>query len=115
MADLFEYSPNAITNIKANEKQIRAAADAAKKEATKKMKRVGHKLTYPEIDDGVFQFVEMARQKRFPVRPNFILNVAAFLALKMGFPSFKASQGWYRRFCSRHDIYFKKLHGNFKS
>ena len=32
VADLFEYSPNAIIKIKANEKQIWAAVDAAKKD-----------------------------------------------------------------------------------
>ena len=118
VADLFKYSPNAIKKIEKNKDKIRAevgeAAATGREEMLKKKKRVGHKMTFPELDEGVFKFVEMARQKRFPIRPAFVLNVATFLASKLGFPTFKASQGWYRGFSSRHGIDFKKLHGNFK-
>ena len=116
MADLFSYTPNAIKKIEASKVQIKAEAaesEAVNDQVAMKKRRVGHKLTYPELDEGVFKFVEMAREKRFPVRPNFVLNVASFLASKLGLLNLKASQGWYRGFCSRHAIYFKKLHGNF--
>ena len=116
MADLFSYSLNAIKNIEASKVQIRAEAaesEARNDQVAMKKKRVGHKLTHPDLDEGVFKFVEMAREKRFPVQPNFFLNVASFLASKMGLLDFKASQGWYRGFCTRHAIYFKKLHGNY--
>ena len=114
VADVFGYSVQAVKKIEKNKDIIRttaAKASASNSKGVLKKKRAGQKLTFPELDEGVFQFVEMARQKRFPVRPNFVLNVATFLALKLGFPTFKASKGWYRAFCSRHEIHFGKLSG----
>ena len=118
LRDAFAIRERWNLTIEKNKEKIRAevgeAAAAGNEEMLKKTKRVGHKMNFPELDEGVFKFVEMARQKRFPNRPAFVLNVATFLALKLGFETFKASQGWYRGFYSRHGIDFKKLHGNFE-
>ncbi|GAV09616.1 hypothetical protein RvY_19121 [Ramazzottius varieornatus] len=68
-------------------------------------------LQFPQIDEQCLKFLKMAREKRIPVRPVFLMNVATFVASTLAIADFRCSWGWYDKFCGRHNVNLKQLHG----
>ena len=75
--------------------------------ARKKLRVAEHK----GVDDAVFQWFTNTRATNLPVNGPVPMEKADILAAKLGYPDFRASQGWLDRFKKRHNIVFKAVCG----
>ena len=68
-------------------------------------------VTYPEVDEGVWQFFCEARSKNMPVNGGLLKSEALDIAKTKGYQDFTASNGLLDAFVTRHQIKFSNLHG----
>ena len=108
MADEYGMTPEGVAKLHKSKSKIAAALKSG---ISPKQKKTSTNLRFPEIDKSALKFLNLARNKRIPVRPVFLMNVATFIASTLNIDSFKASWGWHAKFCRRHNINFKTLHG----
>ena len=66
--------------------------------------KAGQKLSYPkEIDDKVLEWVLCMRERHLPVSTRMLCD-KAFMPIKEHNPTFKASEGWARKFICCHRL-----------
>ncbi|XP_029656125.1 tigger transposable element-derived protein 6-like [Octopus sinensis] len=64
-----------------------------------------------KFGDQVFEIFQKLREDKVPISGPFIKKIALYTASKIGFDSFKASNGWLDRFKKRHELRFKLICG----
>ena len=71
-------------------------------------KGAGRPLKYPDIERELVDWFEKRRQARVRVTGKALKREALRLHEENGNQSFKGSAGWFRRFCKRHNIAFRR-------
>ena len=59
---------------------------------------------YQDVDDAVYEWYRLARERLVPVSGPMVQAEAVLLAKELGNESFKASNGWLQSFKQRHNI-----------
>ena len=59
---------------------------------------------YQDVDDAVYEWYRLARERLVPVSGPMLQAEALLLAKELGNESFKASNGWLQSFKQRHNI-----------
>lgn len=62
-------------------------------------------------DEALFMWFKQASAMNAPINRSILMTKANDLAKKMGEVNFNATDGWLTRWKDRHDIVYKKLHG----
>ena len=75
---------------------------------TRKRQRAGKSA---DIERALFRWFEQARAKGAPVNGPLLKEKAVSLAAALGVPDFEATNGWLYRWKERHNLSYKKLHG----
>ena len=78
----------------------------------RKRQRSGH---FPEIDSAIIKWIQASRDKCAMLSGSLIEAKADEFAAQLGFPYFKANDGWLGRLKKREGLVYKKLHGEGKS
>ena len=74
----------------------------------RKRKRTGKA---EDVEEALLRWFSHARTRQLPVSGPLLMEKAAQLAEGLGITDFKASVGWLERWKERHNIKFKKQHG----
>lgn len=86
-----------------NKTQLQAAPKSQKRKPG-----AGRPLRYPDIDTQLMRWFEERRECGVRVTGKSLRREALRLHMENGNQSFKASNGWYRRFKKRHNIVFRR-------
>lgn len=69
----------------------------------------------PDVDEALNEWFDIVTRRSIRVSGPMLKCKAEELAKKLGHDDFKATDGWLSRWKSRHDIKFKKVHGEKES
>eukprot|EP00171_Calliarthron_tuberculosum_P005173 IDg5173t1 len=116
----FQISSRTVTKLRKEGPMLKEIAEKAGRNLQSKTVR---DPAFPEIDDNVCQFIDMARQANVPVTKDIIREKALLFRDEMlkkadlspparaRWESFNASSGWCSKFTKRHAIVSITLHG----
>ncbi|XP_064479166.1 tigger transposable element-derived protein 4-like [Ornithodoros turicata] len=66
---------------------------------------------YPEVEVALLEWLKNARSANLPVHGPVLIAKAEALALQLGMPDFKCSNGWLERFKKRHAVRSTPING----
>ncbi|KFM63964.1 Tigger transposable element-derived protein 4, partial [Stegodyphus mimosarum] len=95
-----------------NELQEEWAQSEGRKGPSKERKREGKD---PDVDESLNEWVAIVTGRAMRVSGSVLKCKAKELAKKLSHDDFRATDGWLSRWKSRHDIKFKKAHGEKES
>ena len=100
MASFFKCGKTQIQRILQKKDEIMAAYEANQSESRKR----NHPSQFDEIDEAVYQWYSLARQRQVPVTGPMLQEEALKIAEALGNEVFKASNGWLERFKCQHNL-----------
>ena len=113
LAELFKIPRSTLNRLISNEEQLRSRWGEVSrngKESTKKLKRL-RKGKDPEVDTALNDWFETVTSRGQKLSGPMLKEKAEDLAKKLGNHSFVATEGWLSRWKARHQIKYKRAHG----
>lgn len=108
IAESFHIPKTTLSTIIRNKIRITEAFEQSKFEPGRKRLRTA---AHEDLEDALIKWISQARSLNTPLSGSLLLEKADCLAQKLGYSTFKCSNGWLERFKIRHNITFKKVYG----
>ena len=100
LAEIFSCGRTQVQLILKKKDEIQAEFEANAPESRKR-----HRGTqFDEVNEVVYKWYTLARQRNVPVSGPMLQEEARYIAEKLGYGNFKASNGWLESFKSRHNL-----------
>ena len=109
--DVAAFARNTISMWLKNKEKIMKAFEGGNNRSSQKLKS----SNYDDLDQAVYMWFVKTRDEGTPVNGPVLKEKAIQYAKELYIENFKASNGWFERWKSRHEITFKTVSGEAKS